>query len=241
MQRGGSVEVGAKAVEAWYLLQELTFVDTAPLALKAVLGMHIPDMMSRSGPLTAAEIAGRLPRRSHDAAQKLERILRLLAHKRFFTSACGESGDDQYGLTDLSRYFVSGSEFDMSAYAVLFQWPELPDSMKYLQETVEEDANGFELANGASLWSYSSANPGFGDVFIAAMKSGSKLQYEVLARRYEGFRDVKCLVDVGGGVGRGLGEIVRAHPHIAGKNIDLPHVIAAAPQIPGERDRCFAN
>jgi hypothetical protein len=34
---------------------------------------------------------------------------------------------------------------------------------------------------------------------------------------------------------------VRAHPHIAGKNIDLPHVIAAAPQIPGERDRCFAN
>jgi hypothetical protein len=35
--------------------------------------------------------------------------------------------------------------------------------------------------------------------------------------------------------GCALGEIVRAHPHITGKNFDLPHVIAAAPQIQGER------
>lgn len=95
---------------------------------------------------------------------------------------------------------VTGSECNLRATGALFHRPELVASLKYSRERVE-DANGFELATGASLWSYMHASREDGDAFDAARRSGSKVQCAVLARCSEGFRGVKCLVDVGGGVG----------------------------------------
>lgn len=231
------MEEGAAAVEAWYLLQELTYVNPIPYALKAVLQLRIPDILSEAGTpgLTAAQITAHLPRKSHDATQKLERVLRLLAHKGFFTTTTTTDSECSYGLTTLSKYFITDSEFDLHSYARLFhQTHELESSLKYLTDTIElEGANGFAMANGADLWTYTNGNPEYSEVFHAAMRSGSKLQYAILARCYDGFRDVKCLVDVGGGLGGCLGEIVAVNPHIRGKNFDLAHVVAAAPEIHG--------
>jgi caffeic acid 3-O-methyltransferase len=52
-------------------------------------------------------------------------------------------------------------------------------------------------------------------------------------KKYEGFKDIKTLVDVGGGTGKTLENIISSYPHIHGINYDLPHVIAEAPTIPG--------
>ena len=41
------------------------------------------------------------------------------------------------------------------------------------------------------------------------------------------------LVDIGGGTGAALAEIVKAYPHIKGINFDLPHVVATAPPYTG--------
>ena len=49
----------------------------------------------------------------------------------------------------------------------------------------------------------------------------------------DGFKGIKTLVDIGGGMGSSLAAIVKEHPHIRGINLDLPHVIATAPLIPG--------
>ncbi|KAG0579616.1 hypothetical protein KC19_4G110200 [Ceratodon purpureus] len=225
------------AMEAFYVLQELNCINSVPMALKAALELGIPDILAGAGPgavLTPHQIADKLPRKSHDAAQKVGRILRLLAHRGVF--AQGEAAGSEthgYGLNDVSKYFVTGSEFELKAYIVLMQRWEMQAPLDYLCGTVEEDADGFVLANGSDLWSYGSANPDFNDVFNAAMRNRSKLLNSVIARYYEGFRDVKCLVDVGGGVGGALAQIVSAHPHIRGRNFDLPHVISTAPQIPG--------
>ncbi|KAJ6859348.1 caffeic acid O-methyltransferase family protein [Populus alba x Populus x berolinensis] len=48
-----------------------------------------------------------------------------------------------------------------------------------------------------------------------------------------GSDDVETVVDVGGGTGGHLAEIVKAYPHIKGINFDLPHVVAAAPAYNG--------
>ena len=40
----------------------------------------------------------------------------------------------------------------------------------------------------------------------------------------DGFNQIKSLVDVGGGIGGSLFEIVRAFPRIKGINFDLPRV-----------------
>lgn len=106
--------------------------------------------------------------------------------------------------------------------------------MNHLREIVEEDADGFELAKGSEIWTYGSTNPDFSDGFNAAMQSRSRSLNTIIVQHYEGFRDVKRLVDVGGGVGGALTHIVAANPHISGVNFDLPHVVATAPQISGE-------
>ncbi|KAF2323752.1 hypothetical protein GH714_036830 [Hevea brasiliensis] len=49
----------------------------------------------------------------------------------------------------------------------------------------------------------------------------------------DGFNGVGSLVDVGGGTGAMVSEIVKAHPHVKGINFDLPHVVATAPEYEG--------
>ena len=51
----------------------------------------------------------------------------------------------------------------------------------------------------------------------------------VLEEYKNGFDCLGSLVDVGGGTGGMIAEIVKAHPHIKGTNFDLPHVVATAP------------
>jgi hypothetical protein len=51
--------------------------------------------------------------------------------------------------------------------------------------------------------------------------------------KYEGFKHIKTLVDVGGGVGKALGILVSSYPQMQGINFDQPHVVADAPNIPG--------
>ncbi|KAH9320109.1 hypothetical protein KI387_021878, partial [Taxus chinensis] len=54
-----------------------------------------------------------------------------------------------------------------------------------------------------------------------------------VVKMYDGFKSVKSVVDVAGGVGSALSVIIKEHPHIHAINFDLPHVIASAPAIPG--------
>lgn len=226
------MEVSENAVDAFYVLQELNFMSSVPLALKAAMELGIPDILAAAGPgasLTPHQVAEQLPRKSHGAADKVARILRLLAHRGLFAES-----DGSYRLTDVSRYLVRGSEFELTPYMALMQRRELLAPLEHLREMVEDDdANGFVLEFGTDMWSYGSAHPEFNEVFNAGMRSRSKLLNTIIVLHYKGFRDVRCLVDVGGGVGGALARIVATHPHIRGKNFDLPHVVSSAPQIPG--------
>ncbi|KAL6143752.1 hypothetical protein ACLB2K_054447 [Fragaria x ananassa] len=60
--------------------------------------------------------------------------------------------------------------------------------------------------------------------------SQSKITMKAILAGYKGgFEDVATLVDVGGGTGSAVAEIVKAYPSIKGINFDLPHVVATAP------------
>jgi hypothetical protein len=72
------------------------------------------------------------------------------------------------------------------------------------------------------------------------MASATTIDLSVVTK-YEGFKDIKTLVDVGGGIGKALEAIISSYPHIHGINYDLPHVIADAPAIPGNRDFLCAS
>jgi tRNA G46 methylase TrmB len=68
-------------------------------------------------------------------------------------------------------------------------------------------------------------------VFILAVAGNSQVYMWAALDAYQGFEQVKVLVDVGGGFGSALAEITARYPHIKGINFNQPHVIDACPPI----------
>ncbi|KAJ4700859.1 Caffeic acid O-methyltransferase [Melia azedarach] len=88
-------------------------------------------------------------------------------------------------------------------------------------------------AHGVDLFEYSRRGDRFRRVFNQAMSSYTSLLMSKVHDVYDGFKDVKVLVDVGGGCGATLSFITSKYSPIEGINYDLPHVIADAPSYPG--------
>ncbi|PRQ53073.1 putative O-methyltransferase COMT-type, S-adenosyl-L-methionine-dependent methyltransferase [Rosa chinensis] len=62
------------------------------------------------------------------------------------------------------------------------------------------------------------------------MACAAKITIKAILVGYKGgFDNVATLVDVGGGTGGAVAEIVKLYPSIKGINFDLPHVVATAP------------
>eukprot|EP00253_Pinus_taeda_P028546 PITA_28546 len=65
------------------------------------------------------------------------------------------------------------------------------------------------------------------------MACNARIVMKALLSKYRGFDGLTSLVDIEGGTGTALAEIVRAYPSIRGIDYDLPHVMATAPHLPG--------
>jgi caffeic acid 3-O-methyltransferase len=83
------------------------------------------------------------------------------------------------------------------------------------------------------MWELSRESPGYTTAVNDCMVALSSATIDSIVGNYEGFKDVKTLVDVGGGTGRLVREIVKKHPHIHGIVFDLPHVLAEVPRVEG--------
>ncbi|CAN6968727.1 unnamed protein product [Brassica oleracea var. botrytis] len=101
-----------------------------------------------------------------------------------------------------------------------------------LKDVVLEGGNAFGRAHGGmKLFDYMGTDERFSKLFnqtgftIAVVKKALEV--------YEGFKDVKVLVDVGGGVGNTLGVVTSKYPHIKGINFDLTCALAQAPSYHG--------
>ncbi|RZC77319.1 hypothetical protein C5167_001521 [Papaver somniferum] len=102
----------------------------------------------------------------------------------------------------------------MSPMILLQLHPEFLKPWQYLGNCVKESGLAFEKAHGCdSIWDLALANPQVNKLFNDGI--------------------IRSLVDVGGGTGAMIAEIVEANPHIQGINFDLPHVLATAPEHPG--------
>lgn len=102
-----------------------------------------------------------------------------------------------------------------------------------MKEAILNGGHPVLAAYGMTTFEYQACDPRFSKVFNNAMKGVSSLVVKHLLRKYNGFDDVRVLVDVGGNVGGNVHMITCFHPHIKGINFDLPHIIAGAPPLPG--------
>ena len=109
-----------------------------------------------------------------------------------------------------------------------------------LLESVRTGEPATQRVLGMSGFDFAAANPDFAEIHAAAMAASSALFDSAICQAYD-FSKFRCLVDVGGGSGQLIADILSATKELHGILFDLPHIVAHAPQVltaAGVADRC---
>jgi SAM-dependent methyltransferase len=188
---------------------------SAAVYVAARLG--IADLL-QDGPKSAAELAVA----TGADERTLYRILRALAGARVFRA----TEDGRFALTRLGRLLHSdepASLRDLSIYCGEIEFPVLPAFL----ESVRTGRNCVELTHGRSLWNVLADDTALGAVFDREMARTTEKHAPEIAQAWD-FSQYKTVLDVGGGRGALLGEILRAHPATRGVLFDRPEVVGGA-------------
>ena len=199
-------------------------------AIYAITKLGLPDLM-KDGPKTADELAAATD--SH--ATSLFRLLRALASVGIVTSE-----DGRFGLTPLSETLVTDAPGSLRWFAISELGQEHYPAWGNLMQSVKTGEIAFDHFFGVDIWKYFSQNPEDAAVFNNSMSAVTAATNEAIINVYD-FSGFKTLVDVGGGHGGLITEILRANPELKAILFDAPEVIEGArPKLEaaGLTDRC---
>ncbi|XP_071713441.1 caffeic acid 3-O-methyltransferase-like [Rutidosis leptorrhynchoides] len=208
------------------------------MMLDSAIKLKVLEAIAMAGPdakLSAHEIATRLSISNQDAPDKIDRMLRLLASHSVVT--CTQQDHQSkpirmYGLTPVAKYFIpneDGSSLGLGPSVLLVHDKVFVDSWFAFKDSVMEGGVPFNKVHGTHLYEYPSLDSRFNDVFNTAMDSYTVIAMTGILECYHGFKELKSVVDVAGGLGININMIVSKYPTIKGINFDQPHVIRNAP------------
>ncbi|KAG7988074.1 hypothetical protein I3843_03G168700 [Carya illinoinensis] len=227
MERKEEVALLKGQAEIWQHL--FAFADS--MALKCAVELRIADIIhSHSVPITLSPIASAIDSPSPDIPY-LSRIMRSLVYKKIYTEHHpSDGGEKLYGPTHTSRWLLHDAELTLAPMVLMENSQRQLAPWHFLSQCVKEGGIAFKKAHGVEMWDFAARNPEFNKIFNDAMACTTKIMMGVLLAEYkDGFSSIGSLVDVGGGTGEMIAEIIKLHPHIKGFNFDFPHVVATAP------------
>lgn len=220
-----------------------TFSYIDSMALKCAVELRIPDIINKShgdATVTLANISSQISGAPSLDISWLSRIMTILVRRGIFSVHCPSndaSGEEHYyGLTRSSRWLLQdGSGPTLAPFLLFENHPLMTTAWHNLSECVRRGGpSAFDRAHGKQIWEFAAENLVFNKIFNDGMECTAKIVVKAMMAGYgEGFASLRSLVDVGGGIGGAVREIVTSHPHIEGINFDLPHVIATAPEYCG--------
>lgn len=193
--------------------------------------LGLAECLAQNGPQTASALA---PKFGINAAV-LERVLRGLVSM----SVCDEIEGSRFRLTALGEYLRPNHPDSLEARVLLHGqvfyriWGELAEALR-------TGKGGSQLAVGMPAYEYFIKEPQVGLLFDRTMASEAPFRHHPAVEAYN-FGQFATVVDVGGGNGALMAEILKAYPEPAGIVFDLPRVAAAAQQTidaSGLGDRC---
>jgi O-methyltransferase domain/Dimerisation domain len=206
----------------WRLLRGSLTVQ----ALHVAAELGVADELA-SGPLPVAELA----RRSGAHADTLHRVLRALASEGVFA----EEHTGEFRNTEASELLFHGGEWHAFAHFFGGAW------FRTLGETLHAARTGdetFTRVFGEPWWTWLQARPEETTLFNRAMQGGAANRADIFAAEPW---DSETVVDVGGGNGTLLVELLRRHGSLRGIVFDLPEVARDAERRIAEAgltDRC---
>ncbi len=190
---------------------------------------HIAAGITEIGPLAAAAGADR---------DSLHRVLRHLVSKGLFT----ESAPGRFELTETAHGLLGESGrlvFDLDSFG-----GRMAHAWGTLLSAVRSGKPAYHEAFGRGFWDDLEAHPEIGAKFDELMgPAGHGLpDWHVLVNPAD-WDSVRTVVDVGGGTGTLLAEILRARPTVRGTLVDLERPVAQSAAVfeaAGVADRATA-
>jgi len=177
----------------------------------------IPDRLA-NGPRSSAELA--MATGAHTPS--LHRVLRALA----VAGVLSEERDGQFSLASLGHWLRSGVPGSLRGFAVL-GGEEFEAAYGGLLQTVMTGETAFDHVFGVSHWEHLEQNLTLSEHFNEYISSGSANMSPLVLAGYD-FSRFRTVVDIGGGHGILLADILQAHPNVNGILFDQPHVIKEA-------------
>jgi len=201
-------------------------MNAAEIKLRAMAsGYQVTQLLCAAMKLRLPDLIGDHPVPLDTLAHKtgctdevLYRLLRALSSHGIFV----EKANKAFASTPLSELMSSGSDSRVAAeiesiadfmYAV---WGQLPTSLR-------SSKTAFEHVFGATNWEYRAKHPEENAKFNRRMAGAASQKGRLLANSYA-FPGDTVLVDVGGGSGALLREVLSQHAKVKGVVFDQPHV-----------------
>jgi hypothetical protein len=184
---------------------------TQGIQVAAELGLA--DLLT-GGPRSAEELA-----RETDAhSGSLYRLLRALAGIGIFA----EEPDHRFSLSPLAELLRTGVPGSQRAYSIMMG-SELHATWGELLHSVRTGEPGFNKRFGSPFFQYMTENPGRHAIYDEAMNVIHGPETGPMLEAYD-FGAFGSVVDVGGGNGLTLTDILKKHPSLRGVLFDLPAV-----------------
>ncbi|MDH2429451.1 methyltransferase [Sphaerisporangium sp. TRM90804] len=223
---GGRGERGrASAWEAaWEVLAPVTDLVT-PMAVRVAASLGLSDLMG-DDVVSVEELA----RRSVTDVDALGRVLRhLVCHGVFVEPEPG-----RFAVNEPAALLAAGHPSGMRARLDLDGFGGRMDlAFTGLLHTVRTGEPAWETVFGAPFWRYLALNSQISGSFDAMMADGA----DYVADAAEGYdwSGARHVVDVGGGAGALLAEVLRANPGVRATLVDLPDTVERGRRYLAER------
>ncbi|MFC4587691.1 methyltransferase [Sphaerisporangium corydalis] len=199
---------------AWEVLGPVIDLVT-PMAVRVAATLGLSDLMAGEV-VPVAELA----RRSGTDEDALGRLLRHLVGRGVYA----EPEPGGFAVNGPAALLAAGHPAGMRERLDLEGFGGQMDlAFTGLLHTVRTGRPAWESVFGAPFWRHLAANPRLGASFDAMMASGA----DALADAVSGvdWSGVRHVVDVGGGVGAFLAEVLGAGPGVRGTLVDLPETV----------------
>ncbi|KAI3775744.1 hypothetical protein L1987_45496 [Smallanthus sonchifolius] len=203
-------------------------------ALRCALELNIAGIIKgHDGPITLSQIAQGISSPTLNV-EGLSRLMRLLVLKQIFDEVHQpEREEPLYALNQCSKYLVQDTRDTLAPIARFFTDPLNFSPFYNLNLSIKEGGTAALKTYGVEVWDLFSHNPQANKSFNDSMASLTRINMDAVMSSYDFGSLEGTLLDVGGGVGVAISEIVNTYPHLKGINFDMPHVISSAPSYEG--------
>ena len=206
----------------------------APAAMmEMIVGTWLSQAITVAAELGVADALAASPLSIDDLAERvgadadaLRRLLRALIGRGVFH----RRHDARYELNSLARTLCSDAEVSMSAAAQFYGSREQRDRWTMLAESIRTGRSVVPALHGKESFDYFAEDPVHADLFNQTMSSISALTDAAVVAAYD-FSSCSTIVDVGGGHGLLLANILTATPGIQGVLYDLAPVVSTVSKI----------